>query len=334
MQRGWALVVCCGVAHAFIQSASSWRRARPARSPQRVGSRLRSVTRLQRINETHFEYSFEDEGSSAPPWEALDVKWPPKEWGPNSSERLKRTLLQDDGVDWFADDDATGPAMPEEGTPGLPEMPTLVLPDEDEILEQMPMIPEWIGEFLGCDAPLDAPWRVQAEALVRSAVPDEDLSLRVEDVKWDHTFVHVAIATDARDPDADGGGARARALEPNDLACAERAIAAALEPREDELEVLNRHTLNVYDATDVPLGELWLQRQFDAHAGKRVACTTHSRMQDDPDAHPGRTLRGTLIERNVNDLVLDCGSGGREVRIPNHLVWTVKDEDGKDPPKP
>jgi len=43
MQRGWALVVCCGVAHAFIQSASSWRRARPARSPQRVGSRLRSV---------------------------------------------------------------------------------------------------------------------------------------------------------------------------------------------------------------------------------------------------------------------------------------------------
>ena len=30
----------------------------------------------------------------------------------------------------------------------------------------------------------------------------------------------------------------------------------------------------------------------------------------------------------MNDLVLDCGSGGREVRIPNHLVWTVKDEDG------
>ena len=54
-------------------------------------------------------------------------------------------------------------------------------------------------------------------------------------------------------------------------------------------------------------------------------------MHEDPNVHQGRTLTGKLIERNVNDLVLDCGAGGREVRIPNHLVWTVS---LADTPKP
>ena len=54
---------------------------------------------------------------------------------------------------------------------------------QDKVLERMPTIPEWFGEFLGCDAPLDAPWRIEAEEIIRKAVPLEDMSLKVEDVK-------------------------------------------------------------------------------------------------------------------------------------------------------
>ena len=34
------------------------------------------------------------------------------------------------------------------------------------------------GEFRGCDAPLDAPWRLEAEEILRAAVPAEDVALR------------------------------------------------------------------------------------------------------------------------------------------------------------
>ena len=46
---------------------------------------------------------------------------------------------------------------------------------------------------------------------------------------------------------------------------------------------------------------------------------TRSRFHEDPNANKGRTLRGQLIERNVNDVVIDCGSV-RAQSLPRFLV--------------
>ena len=50
---------------------------------------------------------------------------------------------------------------------------------------------------------------------------------------------------------------------------------------------------------------------------------TRNPLHEDPEAVMGRTLRGVLVERNVNDVIVEMGERGRP-RIPMHLVGAVK----------
>jgi ribosome maturation factor RimP len=93
-----------------------------------------------------------------------------------------------------------------------------------------------------------------------------------------------------------------------------KAILDALEPYEDELQVLSRHELILTSpgASDV----LETQRQFDAFRGFDVIVET----QDPFDSN--RTLKGKLVDRNSMDLIIN--KKGRKVTIPLNFVKCVR----------
>jgi ribosome maturation factor RimP len=93
-----------------------------------------------------------------------------------------------------------------------------------------------------------------------------------------------------------------------------KAILDALEPYEDELQILARHELILTSpgSTDV----LETQRQFDAFRGFDVIVETQDPFESN------RVLKGRLVDRNSMDLIIN--KRGRKVTIPLNFVKCVR----------
>jgi ribosome maturation factor RimP len=91
-------------------------------------------------------------------------------------------------------------------------------------------------------------------------------------------------------------------------------IMDALNMREDELQILNRH--EVVLASPSNPRSIDTQKKFDAAIGKRVAVRTHDPWESN------RSLYGVLVDRNALDVYIN--QKGRLVTIPNNFVSGVE----------
>jgi len=183
-----------------------------------------------------------------------------------------------------------------------PDLPEVCIEDIEDDFEMQPIM----GEKAGCDAPLDAPWRIEAENIMRSTT--EGLGLELYDVLWSLREVEVTIK--ARDDDKEG-------LTVEKLSQLAKALTASLEEREDDLQILNRHELIV--ATPGSPDLIATERQFQAFKGFDVVVTTAepTSLVSEP-----RKIEGKLIERTADELKINVG--GRTVTIPTTLVDEVR----------
>jgi ribosome maturation factor RimP len=103
-------------------------------------------------------------------------------------------------------------------------------------------------------------------------------------------------------------------LDTSKLSSVAGAILDALETVEDELKVLTRHEI-ILTSPGIP-DVLESQSQFDAHRGHEVTIET----QDPWESN--RTLRGTLVDRNSMDVILN--QKGRMVTVPLNFIKSVR----------
>jgi ribosome maturation factor RimP len=99
------------------------------------------------------------------------------------------------------------------------------------------------------------------------------------------------------------------------LAVIGQAILDALEPYEEEWEILSRHELILTSPNPRP-EIIETQKQFDAYRDHHVAVETY-----DPFGS-NRTLKGQLVDRNAMDLLLNIK--GRLVTVPLNFVKCVR----------
>ena len=138
-------------------------------------------------------------------------------------------------------------------------------------------VDEFMGDWDGRDEDLDAPWRLEAEEIIRRAIAkDTSLALTVVDVFWD--IGELKVTVDSQD-----------GVDAEDTALASKAIKQALEPEELRLRVLERYDVTVSSpgADDV----LSTQKQFDAFKGFDVEVDTINPINPEN----GRLLSGKLV---------------------------------------
>ena len=83
--------------------------------------------------------------------------------------------------------------------------------------------------------------------------------------------------------------------------------------------MLSRHDRAGFDlevSTPPSDDALTTQRQYDAYKGFEVVVTTSSGVEG-----ADRTLEGTLVERDMNDVVINVK--GRSVKVPIAMVGSV-----------
>ena len=175
------------------------------------------------------------------------------------------------------------------------------------------------GVWGGIDDPRDAPWRLKAEGLIRESV-EELPGVELYDITWNIADLQVVIdSTEATDSSI---------LDLSDVVAVNRAILDALEPYEDDLNILGRHELEVSTrgAPDV----LRTEREFEAFKGFDVVVSFTV-----PDGTKQREpLEGKLVSRDVHETAINVK--GRTVRIPNYLCAEVRlpaaleEQDGSD----
>jgi len=197
----------------------------------------------------------------------------------------------------------------------LPEMEPLddqpFTAEEEAKIKSGEWLPEWFGDWDGRDEPLDAPWRREAEGIIRDAVAMLDgAPLVVTDVFWDLAKLRVTVDR-ADDDDAQG------AVTAEDTSRATRSIVAELDEVDPRLRILDRFDLEVTSPGAVADGVLATQRAFDAFKGFDVLVDT-----DNPISGVGRTLEGKLVEKTPTELHIN--KKGDIVRIPWHLVLQVR----------
>ncbi len=124
-------------------------------------------------------------------------------------------------------------------------------PDYDDI-------PEWGGELLGMDDPLDAPWRKKGEELIRAAVGEA--GFETYDVTWHLHHLNVDVTPE--------GGDEQGSLSSDEVVEVTRAIEEALFPHDRELRILQRFHLSV--GTPGAKDVLTTEREFQAFRGYEV----------------------------------------------------------------
>ncbi|CAM9498857.1 unnamed protein product [Heterosigma akashiwo] len=161
-----------------------------------------------------------------------------------------------------------------------------------------------MGDTAGCEAPLDAPWRLKAEAIIKDVT--ESVGLALYDVLWSLREVEVTITAPEDNPEA---------LSVDALSTLARALTDALDEVDEELGILSRHELVV--ATPGLPNVLSTERQFQAFKGFDVVVTTIAMMETEP-----RHILGKLVERTTENITLNVK--GNQVKIPCSLVAEVK----------
>jgi len=157
------------------------------------------------------------------------------------------------------------------------------------------------GDMAGLDDPRDAPWRLKAEELVKGAVATV-AGAQLYDVTWNIADLVVTLEGDAVGIDQ--------------IVDVNKAIQAALDPFEEELEILSRHELLV-STRGVP-GTLTTEKEFVAFKGFDVIVETSA-----PEGIEQREpILGKLQGRDVHETLINVH--GRIVKIPNYLVASVK----------
>ena len=99
------------------------------------------------------------------------------------------------------------------------------------------------------------------------------------------------------------------------LSTVAHAILQALELREDDWRILQRHEL-VLSSPNPALDAVETQKQFDAYRDHHVRVETVDPFESN------RTLQGRLVDRNAMDVLINVQ--GRLVTIPHNFVKVVR----------
>jgi len=230
-----------------------------------------------------------------------------KDWGPGEETVIdedepiipKEERLSQEEIEAIAEEDRRAAQVAEEILSVFPDLEEISLEDLERDFEMKPIM----GETDGCEDPLDAPWRIEAQQIIKDVT--EQSGLELYDVLWSLREVEVTVT--ARADDLDG-------LTVDKLSNLARSLNDALEVREDDLRVLSRHELIV--ATPGSPDLLTTERQFEAFKGFDVIVKTW-----DPEDNP-REILGKLVDRTTTELTINLK--GRIVTIPCTLIEEVR----------
>lgn len=178
-------------------------------------------------------------------------------------------------------------------------------------------IPEYGGEFLGMDDPLDAPWRLHAEDVIRGAVTEA--GYHTYDVTWHLHHVNVDITRqDVGNVENEGEGvADAGSLSSDEIVEVTRAVEEALLPHDNHLRILQRFHLCV--GTPGAKDVLTTEREFQAFRGYEVQVSVTNPINESPTPN---VRVGRLLERNPMHTILNVK--GKNVTIPTGMVVEVR----------
>lgn len=171
------------------------------------------------------------------------------------------------------------------------------------------------GPALGMDDPLDAAWRKDAEATIRSTIEAKYADCGEVDILWG--FNHLQVTVSAAEGKEDTLGSAV-------IEMLNFEITEALLPTDETAaldSVLARHALTVCTpgAKDV----LTTQKEFDVFKGFEV----HVRMRGLPatgnfPGAEGKTVVGKLQGRTADEVLVN--QKGRIVKLPNNMVLEVR----------
>ncbi len=199
-------------------------------------------------------------------------------------------------------DNRIGGANPYEDL-GIPEPPVL------KMGENYDDWPDVMGETGGMDDPPDAPWRLEAEEIIRNAV--EASGLNCSDILWTFHKVEVTVRRSDLPYDDEESGY----VDSHQLSTCMRIVNDALVEKEEKLQVLVRHELIV--ATPGSSEILTTDKEFKAFKGFDVIVVAGG-----PPSPNFRELRGKLVERTYDELIIS--QKGKVIRIPLVLVQEVR----------
>jgi len=175
-------------------------------------------------------------------------------------------------------------------------------------------IPEYAGEFLGMDDPLDAPWRRQGEELIRAAVVEA--GFETYDVTWHLHHLNVDITRGEGEEGGEAGG-EGGSLSSDEIVDVTRAIEEALFPHDRQLKILQRFHLCV--GTPGAKDVLTTEREFQAFRGFEV----HVLLKSPVNETQAQNVRvGRLMERGPMQTVLNVK--GKNVTIPTGMIYEVR----------
>ncbi len=169
--------------------------------------------------------------------------------------------------------------------------------------------PDVMGETAGMDDPPNAPWRLEAEELIRNAV--ESSGLNCSDILWTFHKVEVTVRRSDLPYDHEESGY----VDSHQLSTCMKAVNDALVTNEDKLQVLVRHELIV--ATPGSSEILTTDRDFKTFKGFDVIVVAGG-----PPSPNFREIRGNLVQRTYDELVIS--QKGKLIRIPLVLVKEVR----------
>jgi ribosome maturation factor RimP len=211
--------------------------------------------------------------------------------------------------------DPTGPIYEDPSDP----KPEEIWDDEDDILYQRETPEEAEADKqlkLNRYAPKDSDDSPDEPHITDQIyAPDDDVPLYMNEETRDEVAMKVTDDEQMRDEETE---------KPIDLewiridtaaiSVIAKAILDALQDREEELAILQRHELVL--TSPGPPDVIETQRQFDAYRGAPVIVETQ-----DP-FNSNRTLKGKLVDRNSMDLMIN--QKGRIVTIPLNFVKCVR----------
>jgi ribosome maturation factor RimP len=152
---------------------------------------------------------------------------------------------------------------------------------------------------------------------------DDPNEPHIPDIGMDNTVGQVTKTPQAEladdqfmgEPDLERSPDATIAVNTQALSTIGQAILDALEPFEDEWQILSRHEL-ILTSPSSCLEVIETQKQFDAYRDHHVAVQTYDPLGSN------RTLKGQLVDRNAMDLLLNIK--GRLVTVPLNFVRCVQ----------